>query len=361
MGLTDWSKLSLPRVLPNRLEPGMKIKDLVELYRTSGSFQAGRIAQGCLIYKRMIEEKAGIALTLAGAMAPTGMGIAIARMIEHGAIDWIISTGANIFHDLHFALDLPLFQGDPKANDAELKEAGIDRIYDIFLAEDVIKKTDSFIFEALKESCGKRMGSAELHYILGKALLDKGVDPKKSFVATAAKYNVPVYTPAPGDSEIGMALGVMRMMEKEITLDPIADVIETTAIVHHFERNGVIIVGGGSPKNFFLQTQPMLKAGLGIDKKGHDYDIQITVDGPQWGGLSGATPEEAVSWGKVNPTELKNSVVIYSDSTIVLPIIFGYVLELTAHSEHKQIYLRRKEFIKDMLKKANCSLFIAED
>src|ERR671938_1838911 len=134
----------------------------------------------------------------------------------------------------------------------------------------------------------------------------------------------------------------------QLTLDPLADVNETTAIVHHATRNGVIILGGGSPKNFYLQTQPQLWEVLGIQKGGHDYFIQITADAPHWGGLSGATPSEAVSWGKIKPDELKNTVVIYGDSTIALPLITAYVVSKARPRARKELFSKREELLHEL-------------
>ena len=338
-----------PEIKPFYFED-LSIKGLVELFSRSNSFQAGRLVQGCRIYEQMLKDDAGVALTLAGAMTPMGMGGLIAQMIEFGGIDWIISTGANVFHDLHFALGLPVHQGSFKVDDCVLKEKNIDRIYDVFVGEEVITRTDCWILEAIRPLRGKKMSTAELHWHLGKALLEDGMDPKRSFVAMSAKYDVPIYTSSPGDSEIGLNLAYARLVDFDIDIDPIQDVIETTAIVNALDKNGVIIVGGGSPKNFYLQTQPMLKSGLNIDKRGHDYDIQITVDSPHWGGLSGATPEEAVSWGKIKPDRLETSVVIYSDATVALPIIFGYALSVCSPREHKRIYPQIPQMVERLKK-----------
>ena len=133
-----------------------------------------------------------------------------------------------------------------------------------------------------------------------------------------------------------------------LTLDPLADVNETTAIVHSATRNGVIILGGGSPKNFYLQTQPQLWEVLGIQKGGHDYFVQITADAPHWGGLSGATPSEAVSWGKIKPDQLNSAVVIYGDSTIVLPLITAYAVTKAQPRPRKELFARREEMLQEL-------------
>src|SRR5262249_15020565 len=130
-----------------------------------------------------------------------------------------------------------------------------------------------------------------------------------------------------------------------LTIDPLYDVHETTAIVHAATRNGVIILGGGSPKNFYLQTQPQLWEVLGINKGGHDYFIQITQDAPHWGGLSGATPSEAVSWGKIKPDMLRDTVVVYADTTIAFPLIAAYAVSRTRPRPRRGLYARRDEML----------------
>ena len=134
-----------------------------------------------------------------------------------------------------------------------------------------------------------------------------------------------------------------------LTLDPLADVNETTAIVHQATRNGVIILGGGSPKNFYLQTQPQLWEGpLRIHKGGHDYFVQITADAPHWGGLSGATPSEAVSWGKIKADQLSSTVVIYGDSTIVLPLITAYAVTRARPRPRRELFARREQLLEEL-------------
>ncbi len=133
-----------------------------------------------------------------------------------------------------------------------------------------------------------------------------------------------------------------------LMLDPLADVNETTAIVHHATRNGVIILGGGSPKNFYLQTQPQLWEVLGIHKGGHDYFVQITADAPHWGGLSGATPSEAVSWGKIKPDQLSSTVVIYGDSTIALPLITAYAVTKARPRQRRELFARREQLLEEL-------------
>ncbi len=331
--------LCRPQISPQILKKGMKVKDLVDEYSRSGAFNAGRLAEACKLYCHMLDENATIGLTLSGAMTPTGMGGILTTLIENGFVDFIISTGANLYHDLHFALNLPIHQGDFRVDDTELYEAGIERIYDIFITDELLFKTDKFIQDvAGKISAIKPISTADFHYILGKAVLADTPSPHLSFVAQAAKHAVPIFVSSPGDSSIGMNLSYLKIQDRGITIDTDLDILQTTAIVFNSEKNGVISIGGGSPKNFYMQTQPTLAQILDIDKGGHDYFIQITTDAPQWGGLSGATPTEAISWGKIRSEEVKNHVVVYSDATIAVPILAGYAVSERKPRKKKYLY-----------------------
>ena len=343
--------LCKPRITPQIIKKGMKVKDLVDEYSRSGAFNAGRLAEACKLYCHMLDEDATIGLTLSGAMTPTGMGGIIITLIENGFIDFIISTGANLYHDLHFALNLPIHQGDFRVDDTELYEAGIERIYDIFITDELLLKTDKFIQDVAKKYFKtKPISTADFHYILGKAVLADTPSPHLSFVAQAAKYNVPIFVSSPGDSSIGMNLSYLKLQGKNLIVDTDLDVIQTTAIVFNSKKNGVVSIGGGSPKNFYMQTQPTLAQILDINKGGHDYFIQITTDAPQWGGLSGATPMEAISWGKIRKESIKNHVVVYSDATIAMPILAGYVLSERKHRTKKSLYKHLEAYISQLKK-----------
>ena len=341
--------LSGERILPRRIEPEMTVADLVD-----GAFQAynaGRLNEAARLYaNRMLdpEQDVTICLTIAGAMTPAGAGGAIISLMERGAIDFMVSTGANLYHDIHYALDFALHRGTFKLSDPDLHEAGVIRIYDVLFREEVLLDTDRFIRECLKAFPQRPMSTAELHYLLGQRLLEIGVDPQNSVVAMAARWNVPIYTSSPGDSSIGMNLARHQLDGGALTIDPFYDVHETTAIVHAATRNGVIILGGGSPKNFYLQTQPQLWEVLGINKGGHDYFIQITQDAPHWGGLSGATPSEAVSWGKIKPDLLNDTVVVYADTTLAFPLLAAYAVSRAAPRERRELYARREQLLDDL-------------
>src|SRR5512147_2550734 len=335
--------LSRPPVEPMRLRKGMSVVDLVDVYRRAGAFNGGRLAEGADLFGRMIDSGATIALTVTGAMAPAGMGGAFQAMMEAGFVDLVIATGANLYHDLHFALKLPVVQGHFQVDDRELYRAGIERIYDVFITEDSLLDTDAFVREALEKAPAAlrgRVSTPQLHHYLGQLVNQSAPLPARSWVATAARLDVPIFTSSPGDSSIGMNLAAHKLRGGETTVDPDLDVLLSTAIVHDAEVNGVVVLGGGSPKNFYLQTQPTLWQILDLNRGGHEYVLQISTDSPQWGGLSGATPSEAISWGKVQADMLKNHVVVYSDSTIAAPLVFSYALSTRKKRQPKRLYRR---------------------
>ena len=296
------------------------------------AFNAARLSEACRIFSdKMLDpgEDTTVGLTLAGAMTPAGIGGCVVEMMDRGLVDFIISTGANLYHDLHHALNFTLHRGSPFVDDVELYEQGIIRIYDVLFPATVLLETDAYIRDFLVRSgLEGPTTTSELHYRMGLDLLKRypGCE-EHSVVACAAKVGVPIYTSSPGDSSIGMNLAYHALLNgSSLMIDPNRDVNEVCAIILAGKRNGCVILGGGSPKNFYLQGQPTLWEVYGIQKGGNDYFIQITADQVVWGGLSGATPAEAVSWGKVNPGVLPDTVVAYCDSTIAFPLFCEYVV-----------------------------------
>ena len=270
-------------------------------------------------------------------------------LIDAGLIDWIVSTGANLYHDLHRSLGFELFQTSPFVDDVELRAQKIIRIYDIVFDQEVLLKSDAFLRRVLAApEFQRRLSTAELHYHLGKYVRARELRlglTHRSVLGAAFDAGVPVYTSSPGDSTIGMNVAALRLAGGQLGFDPEADVNETTAIVYGAKTSGgksaVLIIGGGSPKNFILQTEPQIQEIMGIDEKGHDYFVQITDARPDTGGLSGATPSEAVTWGKVDPDQLPDSIVCYTDSTLALPILTAYALAKHAPRPHKRLYEQR--------------------
>ncbi len=341
--------LSGAQILPHRVRPDMTVAELID--EQFQAYNAARLHEAARLYvEKMLapEQDVTIGMTMAGALTPAGLGGCILTLLENGFVDFIISTGANLYHDMHHALAMTLHRGDFRLDDIKLQAEGIIRIYDILFEDKVLLDTDAFVRECLQSLPNRPISTSELHYHLGNQLLQAGVKPEHSVLAQAAVWNVPIYTSSPGDSSIGMNLARHALEGSQLTLDPLADVNETTAIVHHATRNGVIILGGGSPKNFYLQTQPQLWEVLGIQKGGHDYFIQITADAPHWGGLSGATPSEAVSWGKIKPDQLRDAVVVYGDSTIILPLLTAYAMSKAKPRPRRDLYAKRGELMQEL-------------
>jgi len=331
------------------------------------AYNGARLREACRLFtQKMLGPEVTVGVSLTGALTPAGLGISsLIPLIKAGFIDWIISTGANLYHDTHFGIGLSMHQGNAQTSDIVLREEEVVRIYDIFFDYSVLLDTDAFFRKIIEaEEFQRPMSTAEFHYLCGRYVHEReralGLKDK-SLLGVAYEYAVPIYTSSPGDSSIGMNVAAKALQGFKLAFDPSLDVNETAAIVLAAKRNAaekgkgqkkrkglsaVFILGGGSPKNFLLQTEPQIQEVLGIDERGHDYFLQITDARPDTGGLSGATPAEAVSWGKVDPDRLPDAVVCYVDSTVALPIITAYALATHRPRKPKRLYERRDEFMK---------------
>jgi deoxyhypusine synthase len=341
------------RIAPAPITKETSIVQLIE--NNFQAYNAARMREGAQLFvERMLLDDVTVCLTLTGALTPAGLGIsAIIPLIEAGFVDWIITTGANLYHDTHFGLGLSMHQGSHQVSDVTLREEGVVRIYDIFFDYEVLLSTDAFFREIIRaEEFQREMSTAEFHYLCGKYVAEReralGLK-NNSLLAATYRHGVPVYTSSPGDSSIGMNVAALELQGGKLRLNPSADVNETAAIVLAAKRGGgksaVFICGGGSPKNFALQTEPQIQEVLGIEEKGHDYFLQLTDARPDTGGLSGATPGEAVSWGKIDPDQLPGAVVCYVDSTVALPLITAYAFAKREPRKLKRLYDRREEMM----------------
>jgi deoxyhypusine synthase len=308
------------------------------------AFNAGRLNEAGDVLNRMVDDDATICLTMAGALTPAGLGGLVISLIRRGLVDVIMATGANLYHDLHFALDLPVYRGTHAADDRTLQEEGIVRIYDVFIPFDTLFATDRYLQEHV--DLEGNVTSAEIHHHLGQKLLQNAPRPEHSMVAAAAQYDVPIYCPSPGDSSIGMNLACLRARGVDIRTDTERDVLETAALIYRTEKSGAGVLGGGAPKNFFMQTQPMLSQILQLPERGHDYFVQITADAPHWGGLSGATSHEAISWNKIDPASTSH-VTVYGDCTVLAPLLFKTVAD--KKREGKRLYAQREPALARLL------------
>ncbi|NLX03772.1 MAG: deoxyhypusine synthase [Phycisphaerae bacterium] len=346
--------LSGQRILPKPITGKEKLPDLMD--NAFLAYNAGRLQEACRLFtEKMLDPDVTIGMSLAGALTPAGLGAsAVVPLIKAGFVDWIISTGANLYHDMHHAMNLPLFRGSPFVRDPELRKVGVVRIYDILLDyNDVLMATDHVLRQILlQDEFQHEMGTAELHHRIGKycAEFEKQTGLKDASVLAAAyRAGVPCFCPSPGDSTIGMNVAGLEMRGSKLRVNPSRDVNETTAIVldakQSRRKTGVLLVGGGSPKNFTLQTEPQIQEVLRVKEEGHDFFIQFTDARPDTGGLSGATPQEAVSWGKVDPTQLPDAIVCYLDSTVALPMLTHYALARHDRRKPKRLYDRLPELL----------------
>jgi deoxyhypusine synthase len=372
--------LSGRRIDPAPITGDTKLVDLVD-----GAFlayNAARLREACWLFtQKMLDPDVTVGVTLTGALTPAGLGMSsLIPLIKAGFIDWIISTGANFYHDTHFGIGLSMHEGNVQTSDIVLREEQVVRIYDIFFDYSVLLDTDEFFRRVIEAPEFQRpMSTAEFHYLAGRYVLErerKLGTKRKSLLAAAHEYAVPLYTSSPGDSSIGMNIAAKSLQGNKLVLDPSYDVNETASIVLAAKRglirdgvkparttgklkipspkkggrSAIFILGGGSPKNFALQTEPQIQEVLGIDERGHDYFLQVTDARPDTGGLSGATPGEAVSWGKVDPERLPDAVVCYLDTTVALPIITAYALAKHKPRPPRRLYDRREEFMQLLLK-----------
>lgn len=342
---------------PKPVTGTMTVADLVE--SAFLAYNAARLREACQLFvEKMLEDDVTIGMSLTGALTPAGLGMsAIIPLIENGFVDWIVSTGANIYHDTHFGIGLKMHRGNAQTSDVVLRDEGVVRIYDIFFEYDVLLSTDEFYRKMIEGPEFQRdMSTAEFHYLAGRYVAERervlGIN-RKSLLAAAHEAALPIYTSSPGDSSIGMNVAAKALTGNKLRYDVNADVNETASIVLDAKRRGgksaVLIFGGGSPKNFLLQTEPQIQEVLKIEEKGHDYFLQVTDARPDTGGLSGATPSEAVSWGKIDPDRLPDAVVCYLDSTIGLPIITSYALARHKPRKPKRLYDRREEMMAQLM------------
>ncbi|OQA00593.1 MAG: deoxyhypusine synthase-like protein [Planctomycetes bacterium ADurb.Bin401] len=355
------------RVLP---EPITKDTTIVSLIDNLDAYNGGRLRAAChLLRDRYSQDDVTIGVSLAGALTPAGLGPStVIPLMNHGFIDWLVGTGANMYHDIHYAFNLPMFRGSHTVDDVDLRAKGITRIYDIlFDYEDVLMETDRRLREILiRPEFQKEMGTREFYHHLGKVLSEleeKHNLGQVSILAAAYRNGVPVFTSSPGDSTIGMNVAGLELLAEsqglsdkfKLKINPSIDVNDTTAIVlnaKNYEKGktGVILIGGGSPKNFTLQTEPQIQEVLMIPEAGQDYDINVTDARPDTGGLSGAPPSEAASWGKIDPTKLEETVTAYLDVTLAFPLMAAYAIQSTKPKRLKRLYDRGEELHQKLIK-----------
>jgi deoxyhypusine synthase len=305
-------------VIPFKINPHDTVAEVLEKLGDC-SFQGRNLAQALDIWGAMLDDTCTVFFGLSGAMSAAGMRLIIKDLIEKRYIDCLVSTGANIFHDIHEARGYHHWKWHPRGDDNELKDKNLDRIYDTLVSENEFRDTDKWLEKAAYDLySGRPMTTREFINLIGRKLDEEGVTD--SIVAAAFRKNVPVYIPAVADSSIGIALAAIRYEPDDyFKFDVIGDIYETSYLAENAVKSGVVYIGGGTPKNFIQQSEVVYSAGHDDENDGHAYAIQITTDSPHWGGLSGCTFSEAKSWGKIS--QQANTVTVFSDATISLPIL----------------------------------------
>ncbi|HXH21820.1 MAG TPA: deoxyhypusine synthase family protein [Dehalococcoidia bacterium] len=304
-------------VRPFEVRPGQTPSQLMHgLHGTS--FQARNLGTATRIWKRMMEDEITIFLGIAGAMVPAGMRNVIRFLIENRMVDVIVSTGANMFHDVYETLGKPHWQTVPGGHDIDLGKHRINRFYDVLAPESDFADAEEFVVafaQTLEEN--KPISTREYFRRLGEALIPMASED--GILTAAAKHGVPIYSPALGDSVHGLAIATGRVRSgHRLVFDIIGDVLETSHLALTAKGTGVIYIGGGTPKNFIQQAEVAAYI-YARELPGHKYGIQVTMDQPQWGGLSGCTFEEAQSWRKIAPDA--DFVTVNVEASVAVPLI----------------------------------------
>jgi deoxyhypusine synthase len=311
------------------------------------SFQARSLGKAFKIWQNALRDETVIFFGLAGAMVPAGLRDVIVYLIKNRLIDVLVSTGANLFHDLFEILGGVHYKCSPDADDVQLRNVRLDRMYDVVADDMEYEAVDYSIVEFASKLEKRPYSTREFFYKLGCFLQKRAKN--EGIITACARHGVPIYCPAIADSSYGIALSIGR---NNLLFDVVKDVTETCNIAANSKVSAVIFIGGGTPKNFVQQTE--ITAFMSTRKGniwGHKYCIQITTDSPQWGGLSGCTFKESQSWGKIAPDSEK--VHVYCDATIALPLLVSGLAEKKAFKFRKTTpYFKQERNLKMFFKSA---------
>jgi len=298
-----------------RLQTGMSVSDLIDEMKRAGVLGAGRLGEACELLSEMFSNPDyTVFLTLSGALVPAGFRRVIHDLIEDEYVNLVVTTGANMVHDMVEALGYRHMVGSFQAEDRRLKRENIGRIGDIYVEQKAFQALEKWLYqtiEAIPEKKRQRISGAELFYEIGKRIKDR-----ESILAAAAEKNVPIICPAFIDSIAGFQMWMFGQ-DRTLRIDPFLDTKTLMDKVYEAKKVGVIVLGGGVPKHFALFGNTF--------REGVDAAVQITMDRPEPGGLSGASLEEAISWGKVKPKG--KAVTVVCDATIAFPLIVAAALE----------------------------------
>ncbi len=338
-----------PKILPERLGKGTSIVKLMELMGRT-CFEARNVLRAARLLRRMIEQGDTIWLGIAGAGIAGGMGGMVMSLLEAGYIDVICSTGAQVYHDLHFAFDLPVKAIHPQWDDDQLRQHGDTRIYDIGIREkETLEAQDAIIRRFVKERYDQLNRSAlsswQFNYQLGQWVAEEAPFPERSFTVAAARLGVPIFWDSLSNHSIAMNLVRTDRQGFALQLSAQQDILNSAAIAFASGQTGFLELGGGGPKNFIQQTGPTISQILGIDFEGADRGIQIGTAVEREGSLSSCTFGEAVTWGKYQQADQANLVQVWGEYSVIFPLLAAYVIETCEPREPKDICKQLPDFI----------------
>ena len=319
-------------VEPFAVEPGLAADDvLARMERIS--FQGRNLATARHVWQKMIQDDVTIFMGMAGALSAGGLRLIVAHFLTNRYVDCLVSTGANLYHDLHETRGLRHYLGSATADDAALAEEGIDRVYDTYASEEAFISNDAWIASFACTLDARPYTTREFLYQLGGHLWN--TTGRDGILTAAFRADVPIFCPAIADSSIGMGLSQARQKRAGAGhIDIIGDIVESANLIIRRPRTASVVLGGGTPKNFINQAS--VQAGFYSEQvSGHRYALQIVTDVPHFGGASGSSLEEAQSWGKLAADAARVSV--QCDATIALPILASAL----AHSAPPLLAARR--------------------
>ena len=341
-----------PDIIPQKLQKGISVENLIR-YMGQTSFEARNVFRGAELYRTMIMEDDTIWLGIAGAGIAGGMGGIVISLLEVGFVDVICSTGAQVYHDLHFAFDLPVKAISPTCDDNLLKKHGDTRIYDIGIREkETLEKQDEIIREFIKnryrELSKESLTSWEFNFLLGQWVKENAKYPERSFVVKSYECGVPIFWDSLSNHSIAMNLIRTNREGYSVKFDAQKDIFDSSAIAFSSGGTSFVELGGGGPKNFIQQTGPTIKQILSVDFKGAERGIQISTAVEKEGSLSSCTFGEAVTWGKYRHNDPLRLVQIWGEYSIIFPLLSSYVIELCPPRKNKRFIARLPEFIENL-------------
>ncbi len=344
-----------PDIIPPSLSRGMAITDLVDALGQT-CFEARNVYSGARLYKHMIDDGDAIWLGIAGAGIAGGMGGMVMSLLQAGFIDVICSTGAQVYHDLHFAFDLPVKAISPNHDDNVLRRHGDTRIYDIGIRDKETLEAQDKIIRKFVRDCyeehlsGDRLSSWEFNFALGKWVQKNSTYPQRSFVARAAELGVPIFWDSLANHSIAMNLVRTDRAGFPVNLSAQKDIFDSAAIAFSSGQTGFMELGGGGPKNFIQQTGPTIDQILNINFEGAGRGLQIGTAIEKEGSLSGCTFSESVTWGKYHEANDEKLVQIWGEYSVIFPLLAAYALDNCKNQPSKNIISQMPEFIKKLEK-----------